>query len=368
MELFKFDNSDTFSGGEPIVGWDSVSWAERYQPCGEFEIMAKLSSGLRAFLPEGTLISHTRTLEVMVVENQELTEKSDEDPFLKITGRSLPCVLENRIVGQNQDWGTPPASLNDSPYILPSAYTWVQAVKLINDHIYDSDVIDPDDAIPSLLAIHDIAGVGVTEERTIKRGTVLQRLLELLAIENIGLKAVRRHGFDLPLPSTDTQLVIYAGEDKRDLVVFSTENGDIDAADYLWSIKNLKTSALVSGRYVEQMVHGPETGLSRRVMLVDGSDLDGSLDAVPTGTALTDIRAQMAIRGSQALRAQNQIALSRTDISENEAHQYRRDYNIGDVVTVDASYGPASSMRVVEFVEIVDENGVSGHPTLEFLT
>jgi len=368
MELFKYNNPNLFLNGEAVKGWDSLRWVERYRDPGEFEIVARLSSGLRTSLPEGSLISHLRTFDIMIVESHQITEEDDTDPLITITGRTLEVVLEERIIGQNWNWAVPPADLNASAYNLVAEYTWAQAEKMINDHIRTGQVIMPGDAIPFILGAYDMgAAVGISEARTIKRGNVLERIKEVLEIEDLGIKVVRRHNFDLPYPDFPTLLLIHAGVDKRNSVVFSTENGDIDAADYLWSIKKLKTSALVTGKFVETMVHGPETGLERRVMLVDASDLDGSLETIPTGGDLTAIRAQMAVRGAQALTAQKQVALSRIDMSDVPTHQYRVDYNIGDIVSIDGSYGPVASMRVVEYAEIEDENGVSAQPTLEFL-
>src|SRR4029077_17508342 len=97
MDLFKFISSTdptVLTQGGMIQNPTSVMWAERYNVPGEFEIIAPLSSGLREFLPFGALISHTNTYEVMFVENQEIFEDSNEDPTIKITGRSLDAYLE----------------------------------------------------------------------------------------------------------------------------------------------------------------------------------------------------------------------------------------------------------------------------------
>jgi Siphovirus ReqiPepy6 Gp37-like protein len=368
MDLFRYNNPNTFSGGEAIEEYDSVSWVERYRDPGDFEIIARLSSGLREFLPLGTLISHHKTLEVMVVENHQISEEVDQDPTLTITGRSLQTVLESRVVGQNFNWpAAPPASLTVSQYNLVADYPWNQGVKLINDHIQTGVVVNAGDAIPALVAAHDMTGIGVSEARTIKRGNVMQRLMEILEIGDLGIRVIRSHNFALPNPGANTTLLIHDGVDKRSQVIFSTRNGDIDSADYLWSIKKLKNSALVTGRYVEYMAYGPETGMDRRVMVVDGDDIDGGYDVIPTGATLTSVRAAMAARANQALTAQKRLQLSRTDISRTPTYAYRRDYNIGDIVSVDSSYGPVSTMRVVEYVEIVDETGESSHPTLEIL-
>lgn len=369
MELFKYNNPDDYVGGQPINNWDSVAWTERYQTPGSFEINAKLSSGLRTFLPVGSFISHIRTLDIMMVEDHQISEDTDTDPEIKITGRSLQAILDQRVVGQNWNWAVPPASLAVSQYVLAAQVTWLQATTLINDHIKTGTVLTAGDAIPNLEALNDVSLTGtVSEQRTIARGEVLTRLHELLDIDNIGVRVIRRHNFPgLPSSGTTTKLLIHDGADKRSKVIFSPKNGDIDAADYLWSLRNYKTAALVSGKFVEQMVAGSFTGRNKRVMLVDGQDIDGHYETTPTGGTLTTVRNAMTVRGNQALKAQRKLELSKVDISSTPTYRYRVDYDIGDLVSVETSFGSIAPMRVVEHVEVMDENGESSYPTLEFL-
>lgn len=368
MDLFKYTDPDNFLGGDVINGYDSAAWTERFRDPGDFVLVGKLSSGLKNLLPIGSFISHMRTLEVMMVENHQITEESDTDPEIKVTGRSLQAILEQRIVGQNQNWASPPASLSVSQYTLASQVTWLQATTLINQHIQTGTVVNANDAIPSLLASNDVSLSGVAEARTIARGDVLTRLNELLQVDEIGIKTVRRNNFPgVPTAGVNTTLVIHDGEDKRNTVVFSSRNGDIDVADYLWSIRKYKTGALITGKFVEHFLPGTPTGANRRILHVDGSDIDGHYETIPTGGTLTAVRAAMAVRGAQALKAQKRLALSRIDISSIPTYEYRRDYNIGDLVSVDCSFGEIAPMRVVEYTEIEDENGDSAQPSLEIL-
>src|SRR5690606_26414123 len=121
--------------------------------------------------------------------------------------------------------------------------------------------------------------------------------------------------------------------------------------------------ALVQGRFVEEIVYTGATHYDRRVMLVDASDIDGNLSATPTGTTLTNIRAKMYIRGEEALANQNEINIASTDVAKVTQYEYRKDYDIGDIISIDGNYGEIEKRRVVEYVEIEDENGESGHPT-----
>lgn len=364
MNLFKFNpvtSPTVLEHGEFINNATRVTWIERYADTGEITIEAPVSSGLREFLPEGTLVSHTDTYEVMIIENHEIEEPKREDPTLKITGRSFESWLENRIVGVNLCR----SSSNIVEFVCDPDFTWEQIVYLINQHIDDIAVISSFDALENVVASTIISGSGVSEERTIDRKDVLSAVQELLAIDDLGIRTIRRVPWSVPAGSTaETILDIYNGEDKTQEVVFSWKSGDLDAASYLFSNKKLKNAAMVLGRYVWTMVDDSNAGYDRRMMIVNADDLDGNLSAAPVGGSLTTLLSKMEVRGRQALAKQRQVTISQTDISDLTRYQYRRDYNIGDLVSLDGNFGQTAVMRVIEYAEIEDESGVSGHPTL----
>lgn len=47
--------------------------------------------------------------------------------------------------------------------------------------------------------------------------------------------------------------------------------------------------------------------------------------------------------------------------------EYKKDYNLGDIVTVQNSYGIAVSVRIVEVIEVDDDNGYSVQPKFEIV-
>lgn len=366
MNLIKFvpgSSSTLLENGRPINNWKSVTWVERYLDAGEFKIEAPLSTGLRDFLPIGTLISHLDTLEVMIVEDQQISDDGS-DPTITITGRSLDSYLENRIVGQNL--ARTGSTVVD--YTLLADYTSLQATKLINDHIRAaSGVSDVNDSLTNVegnTALTVITG-GVVEDRTIKPEIVYAALNEILKIDDLGVKSMRRATFSTDIAVTlATLLRVHNGFDRTSTVHFSWYSGDFDKLEYLFSQRGLKTSAMVIGRWIWTVVDRSQTKYDRRMMLVDASDLDNKLAAAPTGGALTTLIARMQVRGRQALRNQQQVAISGSDVSNSTSYIYRKHYNIGDLVTLDGNYGQILTMRVVEYAEIEDENGYSGHPTL----
>jgi len=343
-----------------INGATSIMWAERYRVPGEFEIIAPLSTDLMNFLPIGTLISHVDTYEVMIVENQEITEDSKGDPTIKITGRSLEAYFDNRIVGMN----LARQSSTIAEYILLSDSTWNQTVKVINDHIGNATNVD--DNIPNVVAVASVTGTGTFEQRSIKHMPLSQAILEIMAIDDLGVKTIRRNTFGVPNGSTtNTNVVIYRGVDRTASVIFSWKAGDLTAAEYLFSDKNMKNSAVVIGRYINTVYDTVGvTKYSRRSVIVDGGDIDGIYNAPPTGAQLTDVINKMQVRGKQELESQNLVTITRADLADISRYQYRKDFDVGDLISLDSNYGRISTMRITEYVEIMDENGETGHPTL----
>jgi hypothetical protein len=152
-------------------------------------------------------------------------------------------------------------------------------------------------------------------------------------------------------------------------VTFAWIVGELDSAEYLWSSRKRKNTAYVKGRFIEEFVYGVESKWNRRVLLVDGSDLDDYLDNAASAAAqAATIRAKMAARGAEALEQQNDLNMAQVEVSASNQYRYRTDYNIGDIVSVAGNYGAVTLRRVTEYTEIEDEKGETGHPTLSALT
>lgn len=357
-ELFKFsaDEGITFTkAGQPINGIKSSLWVERYAEPGEFEILAPISSDLRRFLPLGTLISHVRTTEVMMVENHEVTQTRTDESALRITGRSFTAFMEQRVAGANM------MRAGDvvTPYEMSSRELWDQIGDLIDQHLITT--FDPEDDIDNVtlsIAGDVTAGPSTTEARTIERGDLLRTVTDLLAVDDLGIKAKR---------TTDgsINIVIYKGDDKRSSVIFSWISNDLETANYLYSNKSLKNTAMVVGRYLWTVVDTTgKNNYDRRMLMVDATDIDGNLDTIPTGGTRTNLLARMGTRGREKLRRQNHTVITDADVSNLTHYRFREDYNLGDLVLVEGDYNQKDTKRIVEYAEIMDENGHSEHPTL----
>lgn len=381
MDLFKYvqaPNTGYISEGEIINGYKTLEWTERFREAGEFKLKAPVSSGLREKLPVGTFVSHVDTLEVMYVTSNEIETDVDEDePPLTITGRSVEAWLRHRFVSDDIETyvlAGDRLKVNIADYVLAFDSSWDQARDLINVHVNNTFAGNNDD-IPGFIAISNQQHIGsnTVQTRTIRKQNLHSAVLELLAVDDFGIKSVR------PNPTnadpTTVEFRIHNGFDLRDSVRFSHALGDLEGTQYFWSEEGYKTDFFcVSTFFMMRSANAPE-GLDRRIMFVDCTDLDNHYTDVemwgpdsPYPDLSDEIGDAMDVRGQQALRAQNPTAIMSTDISRTTQYKFREDYDVGDIVHVTAEYGLDTIMRVMEHVEFEDELGEHGYPTLAAVT
>lgn len=371
MDIFRFTGPQTehLHGGELIQQHEKVTWVERYQEAGEVTVETSISSGVREQLPVGSFMSHIHTKEIMRIEDHVISDNGgNEDPTLTITGRTIEApILENRAAGSNRNFPTPAETLE---YKLAEEASHLQALKLIDRHITDPvAVIDDKNLIPYLECVSIVIQTQLpdptpNEFRMIKPGSLYERLLELLKIDNLGIRTERPSASE-----SNSRLVIHNGIDRSASVIFSLDKGDVVSLEYLESDKKRKNCALLVGRWVQDRILDTSTsGYDRRWMVVDCSDIDQGYSIIPTGFTRAVIMLMMQKRGREALAKQNRIEIVKAEASRDSiTAEYRKDYNVGDIVSVMGGYGTKTKMRVSEHVEIYESTGFTAYPTLEVI-
>jgi hypothetical protein len=372
MDIIRFNtivgNPTTITGNKIVNGIDAKLWVERYRNPGEFKFIGKPEAELQAKLPIGTLVSHVNSSEVMIVESHEIVESAGSDTKISITGRSFESYLENRILGSRQSFPQPD-STTPAPYTIASAYTWNQAVTMISQHIETGAVFHVPDGLAFITVVNlasILAGDAGPVERTFKRTTVHSGLMELLSVDNLGVKTLR-YGLASGFGSAEGKITIaiHRGADKSSSVDFVYGRGEIKNGRYLWTNKNKKTQAIIGGKWVEAKVQGSFDNYARRAMFIEANDLDDYLSAAPSGATHTSIESKMLARANNVLAAKKDVELAEVEVnSGNQRYKYRQDYDLGDLVGVYGNYGASNVMRVTEYVETEDSTGYVGYPTL----
>jgi hypothetical protein len=299
----------------------------------------------------------------MYVEDYHISD--DDDPTVTITGRGFESFLENRIVGSNKALpavGEPKDVILDGDW-----YTWIQAVSLMARHTQASYLVDDKNALYDFEIQHNVPGTtGTKEERSIPRQGLHQAVVSILEVDNLGIKTLRPGKYSAAEDPAKSVILVHRGVDRSSTISLSYDSGDLEQAEYFYSNQKVKNCALVTSKWLEVLVDSSATGVSRRMMTLDASDLDDAYNSAPAAGATRDlIIARMTSRGKQAIAAQKNIALSNVTVSSTgQSRVYGTDYGMGDIVMVRGNYQEARKMRVTEYVEIEDENGNQAYPTL----
>jgi hypothetical protein len=167
---------------------------------------------------------------------------------------------------------------------------------------------------------------------------------------------------------------IYNGLDKtyfqtaRPPVIFHYESGHIDSASYLYSHKEHKSMAVVATSQgpVEvwpDTTPPPDTtisGRNRKVLYLDG----GTVSPAFRSTYAATWQDPYIQKGRAELQKHNIVRMFDGAISPVSPYIYRKDYSLGDVVTLMAQFGFEDSMLVSEYIRTFDTDGDRGYPGL----
>jgi Siphovirus ReqiPepy6 Gp37-like protein len=353
MQVFKLDANHFPS--DTVSKFKSLVWTERYDSAGEFQLLVEDDVRILSLLPEGTLISHTDTTNVMIVETHQVHRDKKKKLNVMVSGRSFETFAENRVT-EGSKVGLYDALDEAIVEVFPAETAENVARNILRTALQPGDA-SAEDAINNLFVYLSIREPDSPLDHVVKRGQVYARVLEFLKIANAGIKTVRP-----TVVGGTLDLVIHDGLDIRSSVVFYARNEDLEDAKYLWSNKGYKTHAQVS-TYSDARLHrhrdlvSDVTGLERRVLYVEADDLEG--DFTP-GTS-TDV---LAGRGQNALDENKRTTLLSAKVTLKARPKFKINYDIGDLVTAHGEFSTIQSMRVTEHILTVDENGVRGYPSL----
>jgi len=338
---------------------DTIIWTERFLEAGDFLIKTVDDTSIINTFPKGTLVSHTDTKEVMMVETHHISRDKDKKIITEVSGRSVESFAENRVTR----WTNLPLydSVTEEQYVETIAA--MPAETIAQDLLrwaLQNGYADSDDEISNLIITSSIRVLDSPLEQVIQRGDVYSRVLELLRVSNAGIKTVRPNG-----AQTTLNFVIHDGLDKTNSVVFSTQNGDLEDAEYLWSIRNLKNYAQVS-THIDSRLHrhralGSDVfGWNRRIMYVEADDLEG--DYSPGTT--TDV---VAGRAQTNLDEHQEISLISAKVTEKAKPKFKIHYDVGDLITARGEFDSSAVFRVTEHILTVDKDGARGFPSLSVI-
>lgn len=253
---------------DPIAILDdyvSLIWTDRYQKCGDFELVLSASSAILSTIKQDYYVWCSESDHTMIVEKILVNSDVEDGSTVTISGRSLESILDRRII-----WGLKTLSGNLQ-----------NGVKVL----LNENVISPSNESRKIdNFVFEMSTDSKITELTIDAQYTGDNLYDTIC----KICADRGIGFKVTL-SNDKNFVfkLYAGTDrsyrqnKVPWVIFSPKFDNLISSNYLESRSSLKNVTLVGGegegserRYTAV---GSTTGLDRREMFTDARDISSDI-------------------------------------------------------------------------------------------
>lgn len=349
MDIYVYDQELKRVG--LIDVYQSLIWTKRYYQAGDFELYVPASQELLGTLQTGNLLVREDDDTVMVIEHIEITTDVESGNFLCVSGRSVESYLTRRIVRHQTNIDS--------------------TVELGIRQLVDENAINPNESFRTIpnLVLGEVLGFTDTLRMQITYDNLYESIVSLC--QTYG------YGFKVTLESGQLVFNLYQGIDHsysqniNPYVVFSPEFDNLINSHYVTDRQDYKNYAYVFGegegtsRSLRAVFLGNiinVRGLNLYELYVDAKDLttnDGEIGTQEYGEMLYT-------RGIEKLNECTVTTAFEGEVNSNLSYQYKKDYNLGDIVQVTNEYGITTKARITEIIESESDSGTELVPTFEY--
>jgi len=356
VEIYVLDS--LFRRMEVVDLYESMIWTERFAEIGDFELDLKSTLANRSLFTTGTRLAINNSHRVMRVETVEDTSDSDGKLMLKIKGRSIETVLEDRVAKESMSDTT-----TEPKWILTG--TPDEIANEMFDHICRNGALSLADVIPFLMP-----GTFLADDTVPKSSTTIvweqepdflyNAIKNLVDLYDLGFRLVRN--FD----TSQLYFDIYSGIDRTSRqtilapVIFSPMLDNLQNTTEFTTVQDSKNVAYVFSPAGFEIVYGenvdPDTqGFERHVLVVNATDV--TIDN-------PDVSGALIQRGTEELSKARGKSYFDGELNQNGEYIYGIDYNVGDLVEMRNVDGIITYKRVTEQIFVCDAEGERSYPTL----
>ena len=344
----------------------SVIWHRKYYSVGDFEVYAPCTAENVVALAKGNYVTRFDDPEVGIIESLQVTYDAQDGRMIVAKGRFAKSILDRRIIYKLIGHSVSPTILRG--YVEDAARSLVtqNAINCSFDSGRNISILVLGSYTGFSQKIVDEAGYA--SQKQVTHDNLMAYSDSLL--EEYGMGAYCLLNDDLNLAYT-----VFYGADRsvdnsegNEPVIFSQDFDNVLSSEYSFDSSNLKNTALIGGtgegeeRFHSILKNDSVAGLDRREIFVDASSHSKTYkDDSGSEQTFTDSEydAQLKTLGRQNVAKQSIVETFDGDIDlTNGSFVYGRDFNLGDIVTVqDVEIGLYINPRILEITEVQDEDG-----------
>ena len=366
-----------------IDSYISFIWTDRYDEAGDFELILPMDTFALDVIKPDYYLSIDSSEHMMIVGDMKVSTSAESGKTMRIVGYSLEKILDRRIIWEKTVFKQTYKDENDTVGVKPLLQDAI--MQILQDNIVYPISIDYETGEKSFYAARQIPNFTYVKsddakilEKTIEaqyRGESIYEVISSLCKEN-------KIGFKITL-SNDNKFVfqLYRGADRtydqdvNPYVVFSPANDNLFNSSYYKINSSLKNVALVLGEQLEDekendtykayrspVIVGMETGITRREIFADASDVEIEED---DGTTLTvaQYRAHLRQKGIDTLIENLDYEAFEGEVEATQMYKYGKDFFMGDIVQLEDEYSHEGKAYISEFIISHDTSGINMYPT-----
>ena len=350
----------------------SLIWAERFAVMGDFELVTLSTPANKKRFVFDTMLAIPESKRVMRVETIDETIDFDNGAVLKIKGRELISVTEQRACVSISPF-------DDSIRASWNLYGWNP--KGLIEHFFFQicayEEISPDDTLPFLqeegeslyppgtIPIPSPAGV----EWEQKPASLYSAITDVAKAYDIGFRLYKDPN------ASKLYFEAYGGSDRTSAqttlppVIFSDDMSNLQNTNEFSD--NTKHYNVIIVIYFHKDEFDNDITTSETVVDPELAFSSGGFDrkvkilpvtSIPEDTV--DVSVYLQELGNQELTKSRTVSVFDGEIDQTGDYVYERDYFLGDLVEVRGNNGGAAYMRVVEQIIKEDASGKSSYPSL----
>ena len=351
-----------------IDDYTSLIWTEKYQEVGDFELELRYDKKWKDILKQDYYCRIDPSERTMIIEKVQIERDDDGLSVMTVSGRSIECILERRIVVKKQTFGT---TTTDGEETKKTVNIQDSIKKL-----FEAEIISPENTNRKISNFKFIA----SEDSYIKNlkfnqdydGDSMLDVVEDLCSD-------KRMGYKILMDDDNNfNFQFYKGVDHsmdqnvNEVVVFSENYDNLISSEYYSDKSEFFNTLYVttsssgdsgSSKTEVNLDEFPAQGLARRETTCSESDLQSKYKTSDNNNLSSDAKKS---KGRIKLKKDYKIKeVMEGDISYESMFVYPDDYQVGDKVQFIDIYGNNRAMTVTEMVIGRDDSGYTMIPTFE---
>ena len=359
INLYVYNQS--FSLVAIIDCYTSLIWTDRYDDCGDFELTLPYESRWNLIFKKDYLVKIDFSDHWCIIEKLEVNKDEDQAATLIISGRSVESLLQRRIIPGKKEFGNDETKVN----IQNSLKT-----------LFNENIINPSKAerkISNFIFTEstDTAITKLTFAESYEGNDLLDIVTGICQDKHIGFQV-------LVNSSNKFEFKLFVGKDRSrssnstGYVIFSPYYDNLVTSNYFTSSEEYRNVMVVreeDDKYIT--VYSTDTepsGLARREVFEGDSEMDDvELDEANSKVKkVSKSKNQIKTKAIKKLKRDYKIQTGfEGDIIPEKMYKYRINFNVGDKVQFEDSYGNNERVYISEVVISMDENGLIILPTFE---